>query len=128
MLTLELDHPEHLFNPAIDVYRSFLAETEFDVSSGRQMREEGIVLKYGADVALVGFMVVDFDAVEPDFAAIGALETGDQAEGCSLAATRGTQQSASTARARVRPRRKAALASMSSTVGPEGRARSSIRR
>ena len=56
------------------------------------MREKRVVLKDGADVALVGLQMLDAGAVETDFSRGGFLESGDHAQRGGLAAARGTEQ------------------------------------
>ena len=61
-------------------------ESELDVPARREVREEGVALKYGADVALVGLARLTIFAVEQDVAGSGLFEAGDQPEGGRLAA------------------------------------------
>ena len=56
------------------------------------MREQGILLKYGIQIALIGWKVSDIPAFENDLTFVGSLETAQNTEGCSLSAATGSQQ------------------------------------
>jgi hypothetical protein len=55
------------------------AQPELDVALDRQVRKQHVVLENGADVALVGPVVIDGDAVQVNLARGGRLEARDQA-------------------------------------------------
>ena len=67
-----------------------------DVLAHAQVREEREVLEHHAHASLLGgdegIVVGDHDAVEADGSGIGALETGDEAQGGGLAAAAGPEQ------------------------------------
>ena len=56
------------------------------------MRKQRVVLKHRADVAFVRLAMVYNFAFEQNVAGGGLFETGNQAKGRGLAATRGAQQ------------------------------------
>ena len=60
----ELDEVEGAEGAGLGVFDAAFAEAEFDVAKGGEVREEGVVLEDGADVALPGFEGVDGCAVE----------------------------------------------------------------
>ena len=93
----ELDEFESAQGAGFGVLGAALAESEFDVAEGGEMGEEGVVLEDGADVALVGFEVVDGGAVEHDFAGGGLFEAADHAEGGGFAAAGGAEEGVETA-------------------------------
>ncbi len=55
------------------------------------MREQGVVLEYGVDVALVGRYARSLDTVDADRTAGGLLEACDQAQAGGLARARGAE-------------------------------------
>ena len=57
------------------------------------MREQGILLEYSIQIALIGWKVSDIPAFENDLTFIRGLETAQDTEGCSLSAATGAQQS-----------------------------------
>ena len=93
----EADEFEGFAHAAVDIGGAVALEAELDVVARGEMREEGVVLEYGADVALVGLASVDDFAVEQDVAGGGFFESGDQAEGGRLAAAGGAEQGEETA-------------------------------
>src|SRR5713226_7439727 len=56
------------------------------------MRKQRIVLKYSADVALIGLQVLNRSAVQADLSGSRIFETRDHSEGGGLAASRRTEQ------------------------------------
>src|SRR5580698_1140777 len=67
-------------------------QAEFDVVAHREMREQRVVLKDGADVALVGLQMLDAGAVQTDFSRGGFFKSGDHAQSGGLSAARGAEQ------------------------------------
>ncbi len=61
-------------------------------SATREMGEQRVVLEDDADIAPVRRPGADFLAVEPDGAAVGRQQAGDDAQQGGLAAARGSQQ------------------------------------
>src|SRR4029079_15780888 len=67
--------------------RSFrAAEPESDVVVDVEMREEGVVLEDGVDVAAMGKRIGDVGAVKEDLAGGRLFEAGDHPEGSRLPA------------------------------------------
>jgi hypothetical protein len=62
------------------------SQAELDVRLHGQMREQRIILKNRADIALVGLQVMNLAAIQTDLAAARLLETSDQAQCCCLPA------------------------------------------
>jgi hypothetical protein len=62
------------------------------VVAHRHVREEGVVLEHGVDLAPVGGERRDVRAVEHDRAVVGKLEARDQSQGRRLAATGRSEQ------------------------------------
>ena len=56
------------------------------------MREQGILLEYGIQIALIGWKVSDIPAFENNLTFVGCFETAQNTEGCSLSAATGSQQ------------------------------------
>ena len=48
------------------------------------MREQGIALEHGVDVATAGWGAVERNAVHEDLALVECLEAGDQAQDCGF--------------------------------------------
>ena len=69
-----------------------LAQGEGHVFKHVQVREEGIALEHGVDVALVGRQAVDVLAHKDHVAAVRGLKAADDAQQRRLAAARGTEQ------------------------------------
>jgi hypothetical protein len=67
-------------------------EAEGDVLPHREVREKGVVLEDHAEVALRRRQALDRLGTDPDRAAIGGLETGDDAQQRRLAAPRRSQE------------------------------------
>src|SRR5215813_8385099 len=90
----EIDLAQALGQPARDVRRRQLAQLEAvgDVRGHRHVRPQRIVLEDHADVACVRRQVVDAALAEPDLAAVGPVEAGDESQQRRLAAPRGPEQ------------------------------------
>src|ERR1700761_4130530 len=66
-------------------------QSEGDVLRDRQVREQRIVLKDGADIALIGRQIGYRPPVEKDFPRRWFLKARDKAQGGRLATTGGAQ-------------------------------------
>ena len=62
-------------------------ETELDIFVHIQMREQGIPLKYGIDLTLVGGQVIDADTTKKNITLLGLDKSADDAQGSCLATT-----------------------------------------
>lgn len=91
---LELDEPEHLLHPCIDVRLGGAGDlqSEGDVVLDVHVREQRIGLEDHADVALVRLQCALVRAVDDDLAVGGRLEAGDHAKDCRLAAARRAEE------------------------------------
>ncbi|MCY1294112.1 hypothetical protein D9M70_433940 [compost metagenome] len=91
---LELDQPEHLLHPCVDLrlVSACDLEAEGNVVMHVHVRKQRIGLKHHADVALVGFQRPLVLAVDHDRAGGGCLEAGDHAQDGRLAAAGRTQE------------------------------------
>src|SRR3954447_13199387 len=85
------ERPLHL-DGALAAGDSLDAEAVADVLRDRHVREEGVVLEHGVDVALVRGGARALAPAERDPPAVGALEARDQAERRRLAGTGGPEQ------------------------------------
>jgi hypothetical protein len=56
------------------------------------MWKQCVILKHGADVALVGFQMMDVSAVQTDLAAAGVFESGDHPQRCRFPASGRAEQ------------------------------------
>src|SRR4051794_8274434 len=90
----ELDELEHLVHPALDlgVLGPLPAQPEGHVLEDREVREQGVVLEYGVDVALERREPGDVLALELDQAGGGLLEAADHPQGRRLAAAGRAEQ------------------------------------
>ncbi len=88
------DQAEHLLHTPLDLVRRNLlhSQAEADVLPDRHVREEGVVLEHGVDVASIGRVVGDALAVDEDLAAGHRNEPTDDVQRRGLAAARGSQQ------------------------------------
>jgi hypothetical protein len=88
----ELDEVEDFGDFLVETGDAFAFEAELDVLTDGEVGEEGVVLKDGGDVALVGREGCDVVAFEEDAAGGGDFKAGDHAEGGSFAAAGGANE------------------------------------
>lgn len=67
-------------------------KTKFNVSSNRKVGKQGIVLEYGAHIALVGLAVIDQLTFKQNVSRRALLKTRNQTKRSSLSAARRTKQ------------------------------------
>ena len=90
----DLHQFQRFLDPAFDLVLGHLFgfQTVGHVLLHRQVREDGVVLEYHADVPFMGGQVVDGLVVKADLAAVHRIETGDHAQQGGFAAAGGAQQ------------------------------------
>ena len=85
-------HLDGLFHLAREATLAALFEPESDVLLHGQMRKQRVALENSADVAAVGWDVVDTRSIQQNLAARRLLESGDQTERRRLPAPRSAQE------------------------------------
>ena len=90
----QVDQPQHLLHPLPDLGlgQLFQPEAEGDVLVNIEMGEQGIPLKNGVHLPLVGGQVGDVLSIKIDHTCGRGLKTADQPQCCGLAAARRPKQ------------------------------------